>query len=203
MGSQAQVIANRNNSLLSTGPTSAAGKAIVSQNARTHGLTGKFLLSNEDKAAFEELLAGLVNSHKPANSNERRLVEMHAQNAWRTLRLRDQEAAFIDRAVKQVRDAEPEFSYDDAFAALLTDPVHMAKMRLFLRYQSAIERAYAKSLKELMDTQKERMRQEYAERKLALLRKRAEQDRNHASRPSIVPTAQHSAAPLQSGIVQS
>src|ERR1051325_9911027 len=126
MGSQAQVVANRNNSLLSTGPTSAAGKAIVSQNARTHGLTGKFLLSNEDKGAFEQLLAGLVDSHKPANANERRLVEMHAQNAWRVLRLRDQEAAFMDRAIKQVRDSEPGLSYNDAFAALLTDAAHMA-----------------------------------------------------------------------------
>ena len=35
-------------------------------------------------------------------------------------------------------------------ACLFTDPVHMAKMRLFLRYQSAIERAQAKSHRELV-----------------------------------------------------
>ena len=38
MTSPAQLAANRANAQLSTGPTSAAGKQIVSQNAVKHGL---------------------------------------------------------------------------------------------------------------------------------------------------------------------
>ena len=40
--SEAKLTANRANAQFSTGPTSAEGKAIVSQNRTRHGLTGAF-----------------------------------------------------------------------------------------------------------------------------------------------------------------
>jgi len=54
--SQAQIDANRANAQLSTGPTSAAGKAISSQNRRYHGLAGAFqIMPWEDAEAFVTL----------------------------------------------------------------------------------------------------------------------------------------------------
>jgi len=54
MSSPKQIEANRANSLLSTGPTSSAGKAKVAHNAVKTGLTGRtVLLPSDDVAAYQ------------------------------------------------------------------------------------------------------------------------------------------------------
>ena len=61
MASTAQVLANRANARLSTGPKTEAGKAAVSQNAASHGLSsGSFtLLPHENPEEFNQLLESL------------------------------------------------------------------------------------------------------------------------------------------------
>jgi hypothetical protein len=58
MSSEAQLAANRQNSQLSTGPKTEAGKAKSSLNAVKTGLTGRtVLLPSDDAAAYEAHVA--------------------------------------------------------------------------------------------------------------------------------------------------
>ena len=66
---------NRANAQLSTGATTQASKAIVSQNAMKHGLTGKFkVLPCESQSEFDRLLVGFVRSEAPAGDDEIEMV---------------------------------------------------------------------------------------------------------------------------------
>ena len=61
MTSERKRIANIRNAKKSTGPKTAAGKAISSRNAIKHGLMSRDVLApNEDAAAFETLRDALV-----------------------------------------------------------------------------------------------------------------------------------------------
>jgi hypothetical protein len=94
VSSEAQIAANQANSQLSTGPTSAAGKATVSQNRISHGMTGQFrLLGWEDPEQFQQLVTSIYNEQKPTLDSERRLVESMIQHFWlmqRAITLQDQ-----------------------------------------------------------------------------------------------------------------
>ncbi|HYI96311.1 MAG TPA: hypothetical protein VEX68_22400, partial [Bryobacteraceae bacterium] len=61
MSSPAKALANRQNSLHSTGPVTAAGKMASSQNAMRHGLTSKqIVLPGEDAEQYDELREGIL-----------------------------------------------------------------------------------------------------------------------------------------------
>jgi hypothetical protein len=69
--SQKQAEANRRNARKSTGPLSASGRAISSQNARKHNL-----LPFEDPAFPAQITAKYYGHFIPTNKKERRLVEI-------------------------------------------------------------------------------------------------------------------------------
>jgi low affinity Fe/Cu permease len=128
MSSQAQIAANQSNAQLSTGPTSDAGKAVSSQNNFRHGFTGAFRVVNGEKQEeFDTLLGGLRAEHEPATITETLLVEKMAQSWWlRTRALLLQNTCFVD------------------------DSVGQKQLALYLRYQTANERAFHKALNELL-----------------------------------------------------
>jgi hypothetical protein len=96
MSSTAQVLANRQNSLHSTGPVTAAGKAVSAQNARSHGLTSKqIVLPGEDPEEYDAVRASLIRDYAPANETERTLVEEIAAGSWRLARARRHETAIL------------------------------------------------------------------------------------------------------------
>jgi hypothetical protein len=91
--SEAQVRANRANSLKSTGPKSVAGKARASQNAISHGFfSRKVVLPGENPQEFELLRQGLIAEHQPRTITEQFLVERMAISMWRLNRLQEVEA---------------------------------------------------------------------------------------------------------------
>ena len=93
MSTPAQVAANQANAQLSTGPTSAAGKAKSSLNAVKTGLTGRtVLLPSEDAALYEQHLARFVQEHAPVGDAEQTLVQSLADTQWRLLRIPSLEA---------------------------------------------------------------------------------------------------------------
>src|SRR5438270_9005355 len=71
----------------STGPRTDSGKATSSRNAETHGLTSaRFILPEEDRDAFTQLLENLLDEHSPASETERLLVLQIAQSFWQEQR---------------------------------------------------------------------------------------------------------------------
>ena len=154
MATSAQLIANRQNSLHSTGPVTAAGKAIASQNATRHGLTSKqIVLPGENAAEYDALRESLIEHYDPANETERTLVEEVAAGSWRLTRARRHETAIL----KKLIGGDPKDS-DQAFAELFVDkPKEVARL---LRYITTIERAYYRALNKLEKLQKERAKEE-------------------------------------------
>lgn len=94
MSTVAQVQANRANSLHSTGPRTAAGKAVVARNAVRHGLRAELsaqveyrLMDGEDLPRFLALHESMCRQYRPRSEVEAMLVEQLAVCVWRQRRI--------------------------------------------------------------------------------------------------------------------
>ncbi len=107
-GSVKQVEANRRNAQRSTGPTTVAGKRAVRWNAIKHGLLARTAViprSGENKAEFQRLLAGLVESLQPVGILEGLLVDEIASVSWRRRRATRAETGEIEHQLAWARNA--------------------------------------------------------------------------------------------------
>lgn len=100
MSTRKQIEANRKNALVSTGPVTPEGKALVSQNAVKHGIFAKDMLitagdGKENAQEYAELLDGLISSLHPSGQMECLLVEKIAADYWRLRRVLRFEAGSI------------------------------------------------------------------------------------------------------------
>ncbi len=95
--SSAQINANQNNALKSTGPVTEEGKQAVANNALKHGLFSKqLILKTESDAEYQLLLDGLRRELKPVGTLEQSLVERISVSLWRQRRLMRAETAQIN-----------------------------------------------------------------------------------------------------------
>src|SRR5918996_6090890 len=100
MATPAQVLANRQNSLHSTGPVTPAGKAASSRNSQRHGLTSKqIVMPGENPAEYDALRESLIQQFAPANEVESTLVEEVAAGSWRLARARRHETAILKKLI--------------------------------------------------------------------------------------------------------
>ena len=170
MSSQAQITANQANAQKSTGPKTEEGKAIASQNNFRYGFTGAFrVLAWEGKAEFQVLLDSLHAEHQPSTPTETILVDKMVHSLW------------LSKRAVLLQD----LSFD-LQAPLCDDPKQLA---LYLRYQTTNDRAFHKSLNELLKLRaEERTRQigfESQQRRLeADAQKREEEARRKARHES-------------------
>lgn len=105
--SEQRLAANRANAQLSTGPSTAEGKATASQNATRHGLlSAKLFLEDEDPGEFQVLFSDLASSLNPIGPLELTLVERIAVTMWRQRRLVQAETASLTLARKPVKVAK-------------------------------------------------------------------------------------------------
>lgn len=96
MTTEKKEASNRRNAKKSTGPRSAAGKAVVSQNARKHGvLSHHLIIEGESQEEFLELLNLLVDEFQPVGLVEHALVDRVGIALWRQRRLVRAEAAEV------------------------------------------------------------------------------------------------------------
>jgi hypothetical protein len=96
MSTEKKTASNRKNAQKSTGPKSDAGKAVVSQNARTHGLLSRnLIIEGESQEEFSELLGLLVDEFQPVGLVEHALVERVGIALWRQRRLVRAESAEV------------------------------------------------------------------------------------------------------------
>ena len=101
MATAAQIAANQQNVMRSTGPVTGAGKETSSRNSLRHGLTAKrLLLSVEDKAEFDELHDGLLEAYGPKTPYEHFLFEETVRAYWFWSRAQCAHAAFLDTVVR-------------------------------------------------------------------------------------------------------
>lgn len=96
MSTKKKTESNRKNAQNSTGPKSADGKMVVSQNARTHGLlTHNLIIKGESQEKFSELMNLLVAEFQPVGLVEHALVERLGIALWRQRRLVQAESAEV------------------------------------------------------------------------------------------------------------
>ncbi len=115
MTTKKQTEANKKNALVSTGPVTAEGKAMVVHNAVKHGIFAKDLIissgdGKEDKREYLELLDGLTLSLHPAGQMECLLVDKIAVDYWRLRRV----LRFESGSIRKVLDT----AVSDYYSAL-------------------------------------------------------------------------------------
>jgi len=101
--SEAKASRNRHNAQLSTGPVTAAGKAISRTNAVRHGLTANPAVGAvEETEAFETLLGAVADRLRPADVIEDALVHRIAVAIWRQRRAVRAETALSSVVVREL-----------------------------------------------------------------------------------------------------
>jgi low affinity Fe/Cu permease len=155
----AQVIANQANAQSSTGPKTAAGKAIVSQNNLQHGLAGAFrVLDWENHEDYRAMQLSLEKEHQPATPTEEMLVENMARSYWlRKRALILQNTCFTGET------------------PVCSEPKDLA---LYIRYQNTHDRAFHRALNDLLKLRAEKRKQEIGFESQA--HKQAEETRRQA-----------------------
>jgi hypothetical protein len=148
MSTAAQIAANQANSQLSSGPTSAEGKAASARNNTRHGLaptvtaTNDFVvMPNESQCEFEARLDELRSEHQPATASEHLLVNGMAQHAW--LRRRAQT-----------------LQHERCFGSRGSEIDDQKSFALYLRYEITHERGFHKCLNDLLKLRAEKRKQE-------------------------------------------
>src|SRR4030042_277584 len=87
MASEAQNLANRLNAQKSTGPRTANGKAVASQNSLKHGLSAESdVITSENEADFDQYRRQLLDELSPASPMESVLAERIVTLSWRLKR---------------------------------------------------------------------------------------------------------------------
>jgi hypothetical protein len=134
MSTNAQVTANRENAIHSTGPTTEAGKSTSSRNGVKHGLASARICTDwENREDYLALQSSLIEEYKPTTTTEELLVRDMAKFHWLT-----------DRAITmQTQEIEKSF------------PNVPASLALLMRYQTTNYRAYHKALSTLLTIRKE------------------------------------------------
>ncbi|HMF76710.1 MAG TPA: hypothetical protein VK604_13705 [Bryobacteraceae bacterium] len=171
--SEAQLAANQANAQLSTGPKTAAGKAISSLNAVTSALTGRtVLLPADDAVLYTQHVLAYENQYHPVGPIESGLVQSLADTDWRLRRIPGLEMAiFAKGRIEFASQFEEGFEhYDAAHRASLIDAhtflTYEKQIRNLQLQESRLTRRRDKESAELRRLQNER-------------RERAQEDSQH------------------------
>src|SRR5436309_5713547 len=166
MSSQSQIAANRQNSQLSTGPNTEAGKAKSSLTAVRHGLTGRtVLLPTEDAAAYEAHVQSFEKRYAPATDEERNLVQSLADTEWRLLRIPSLEMGIYAVGRLELASNFQEIEDPQARAALTEAKVYLTYQRQINNLsiqEGRLIKQRDKALAEIDRLQKLRARETYA-----------------------------------------
>jgi len=96
MATTKQILANRRNAQNSTGPKTAEGRQIVSQNALTHGLTAtRTVVLPEEQEEFDRFAAALRHEWETDCPLERFYLDRMIHCAWRLKRAARMESSLL------------------------------------------------------------------------------------------------------------
>ena len=134
MSSLAQITANQQNAVRSTGPVTPEGKLASSKNSLSHGLrSNTIVLPGEDQAEYDDLLKCLMAYYRPSGPVQTAHVQRIASCTWRLKRIAFIEAELFDSAE----------SLGEAW--LLQAPAFMNLMR----HENSLDRSRTRAEKEL------------------------------------------------------
>jgi hypothetical protein len=145
MASEKKVAANRANARKSTGPRTAAGKAVSRMNAVRHGIVAGTvpLLAWEDaeeRAAFDQ---SLVDYYAPASEVEAGLVRQIGSLLWRLRRVEPAETAIVaSRMLDEMQGSDDGLAAaqpGDVQPAAAEQAVDELRLRALLSYGRALE----------------------------------------------------------------
>jgi hypothetical protein len=171
MSSQAQIAANQANAQLSTGPTSAEGKAKSSRNALKTGLTGHtVLLPGDDAELYEAKLLQCVEAFNPVGEKETALVQAIADTEWRIARIPGLEYGiyalarieFADKFNDQPAELRPGFIQAHTYLGY-----HKQVNNLSIQ-ESRLHRQLVKTTNDLAARQHQRQQQEQQQQRAKL-----------------------------------
>lgn len=146
MSTEAQVVANRQNALKSTGPTTVEGKICSSKNAVTHGLLSKDLVVHgESPSEYEIFRKSLIDTFQPEGSIELLLVEKIASCAWRLRRAIQAESLFFHKGLASEHSRK---SLESFFQG--RDGENLQNLT---RYETSIEKNFYRALHQLKELQ--------------------------------------------------
>ena len=149
MTTQKQFEANCNNALLSSGPKTKEGKAIVSQNAIKHGIFSKNIVAHdESEAEFKSIESEFYNLFQPQGILELLLLERLVAAAWRLSRIGKIEPILIKIA--------SETSWSGKDITEIFDNSLGRRLALMTRYEVSLERTLFRALNELKSLQETR-----------------------------------------------
>jgi len=150
MSTQRQIDANRLNALQSTGPRTAQGKAVSSQNALKSGLDADSpFVIGESRQEFAELQDEYTDRFLPRSPDERFLVDTLIRNDWLLRRLFRVESQLWEYHTMRASRSEG-VPLGEAFATASD-----VFMRLHRRVSHA-ERSYKEALRNLQRLQADR-----------------------------------------------
>ena len=140
------------------GAKSEVGKAIASKNAIRHGLLSKeVLLKAEDAATLDELRQGMTDELAPVGTLESFLVDRLVADMWRMRRALAVEHRNAIVAQEKVKHASfGELTYGSKIgleAAIETAHLTDSDTEKVLRYLTAIERSFFRTLHEVQRLQ--------------------------------------------------
>ena len=151
--------ANRANAVHSTGPSTAAGKAVSRLNATRHGLTSQVAcMTWEDRDAFNEFCASLVTEYRPETAVETQLAQSIAEDQWRLNRARAIEhnifALGSTASMPAIDSDDPQI--DAALAQAQTFRDESRTFGLITLYEQRIHRNLQRNLDRLRQLQSDR-----------------------------------------------
>jgi hypothetical protein len=150
---------NHQNAQNSTGPKSAAGKAIASQNRLAHGLcSSSLIIRGESQEDFDLLHAETLLAYEPQTDEENILVDQLVEATWRLNRARCVESKalermmdFTDRFISNDGAIETDQSTGGLLGTALFDPNHQKVMSTLNRYVTSAERNYRSARKAVQE----------------------------------------------------
>ena len=144
MATPSQIEANRQNAQRSTGPKTPEGKAVVAQNAVTHGLrTSRTLIASEDPNEFERFRTGLLEELAPVGPMEAILAGRIVTLTWQLSRAAALQTCAINtllRQQEQQKHQTPELTTMDYLSVELMDELGISEEE---HYKIVDEKGYA------------------------------------------------------------
>ena len=152
----ARLEANRENSKLSTGPVTEAGKKRSSLNALRHGLTSRtVVLPGEDMAAYNKFSQELITSLRAETPIEIQFAQTVADNYWRINRIKTIEDGMLSFGLAAETSTDPDED-PNLHNALAIARAFQENSRAFANLsicEQRLHRAIKQALKQLEEAQ--------------------------------------------------